>query len=50
MITRDLEKAADLLAEAADLLARAGQHELAAEVRNLVQRIELCIPKAPSIT
>jgi len=49
MITRDLENAADLLAEAADLLVRSGQHKLAAEVRNLVERIELTLPK-PSLT
>ncbi len=49
MITRDLEKAEDLLLEAADLLVRSGQHELAAEVRNLVERIEQTLPK-PSLT
>jgi hypothetical protein len=46
METRDLEKAEDLLLEAADLLVRSGQHELAAEVRNLIERIEVSLPKS----
>ena len=48
MQTRDLNKAADLLVEGSELLARSGQEELAAEVRNLVVRLELTIPKSPS--
>jgi hypothetical protein len=50
MQRRELEKAADLLVEASELLARSGQERLAAEVRDLVERLELFIPKAPSLT
>jgi hypothetical protein len=48
MLTRDLTKAADLLVEASELLARSGQQELAAEVAKLVERIEQSIPKSPT--
>ena len=47
METRDLKKGADLLVEASELLARSGQQLLAAEVRRLVVRIELCFPASP---
>ena len=46
MQTRDLKEAADLLVEASELLARSGQVQLAAEVRNIVERLELFIPKS----
>jgi hypothetical protein len=36
--------------EASELLARSGQALLAAELRKLVERIELCLPKSPSLT
>jgi hypothetical protein len=36
------------LVEASELLARSGQVQLAAEVRNIVERLELVIPKAPA--
>ena len=42
------KEAADLLVEASELLARSGQVQLAAEVRNIVERLELVIPKAPA--
>jgi hypothetical protein len=44
--TRELEKAADLLLEAADLLVLSGEHELAAELRILEERIELSIKQS----
>ena len=50
METRDLKNAADLLVEASELLERSGQALLAAEVRKLVERLELCLPKSPSLT
>ena len=46
MQARDLKEAADLLVEASELLARSGQVQLAAEVRTIVERLELLIPKA----
>jgi hypothetical protein len=46
MQTRDLKEAADLLVEASELLARSGQVQLAAEVRDIVERLELFIPKS----
>jgi hypothetical protein len=48
MNTRELEKAADLLLEAADLLVLSGEHELAAELRMLEERIELSIKRSPN--
>ena len=50
MQTREMKKAADLLVEASELLARSGQEQLAAEVRDLVKRLELSIPKSPSLS
>ena len=50
MQTRDLKEAADLLVEASELLARSGEEQLAAEVRDLVKRLELSIPKSPALT
>jgi hypothetical protein len=46
MTTRELEKAADLLLEAADLLVLSGEHELAADLRILEERIELSIKQS----
>jgi hypothetical protein len=48
MTTRELEKAADLLLEAADLLVLSGEHELAAELRMLEERIELSLKRSPN--
>ena len=47
MQTGDMKKAADLLVEASELLARSGQVQLAAEVRDVVERLELFIPTLP---
>ena len=47
MQTRDMKKAADLLVETSELLARSGQEQLATEVRDLVKRLELSISKSP---
>ena len=49
MHTRDLKNASDLLVEASELLARSGHERIAAEVRTLVERIDLSIPKSPSL-
>jgi hypothetical protein len=46
--TRDLKEAADLLVEASELLGR--QSRLAAEMRDIVERLELYIAKATSLT
>jgi hypothetical protein len=46
MQARDLKEAADLLVEASELLARSGQVQLATEVRDIVGRLELFIPKS----
>ena len=43
MQTSEMKKAADLLVEASELLARSGQEQL-------VKRLELSIPKSPSLT
>ncbi len=49
MRTRDLKEAADLLVEASELLTRSGQAHLAAEVRYIVERLDLIIGKSPSL-
>ena len=49
MQTRDLKDAADLLVEASELLTRSGQAQLATEVRDIVERLDLFIPKSPSL-
>ena len=49
MRTRDLKEAADLLVEASELMTRSGQAQLAAEVRYIVERLELIIPKSLSL-
>ena len=49
MQTRDLKEAADLLVEASELMTRSGQAQLAAEVRYIVKRLELIIPKSLSL-
>ena len=49
MQARDLKEAADLLVEASELLARSGQAQLAAEVRDIVKRLDLFIAKSPAL-
>ena len=49
MQTRDLKEAAELLVEASELLARSGQAQLAAEVRDIVKRLDLFIAKSLSL-
>ena len=49
MQTRDLKEAAESLVEASELLARSGQAQLAAEVRDIVERLDLFIAKSPSL-
>ena len=49
MQARDLKEAAELLVEASELLARSGQAQLAAEVRDIVKRLDLFIAKSLSL-
>ena len=49
MQTRDLKEAADLLVEASELLTRSGQAQLATEVRDIVERLDLFILKSTSL-
>ena len=46
--TRDLKEAANLLVEASELLTRSGQAQLATEVRDIVERLDLITGMAPS--